>query len=140
MTKTWGSVEWKEKRAAYLVGKVCEMCGGSTKLAIHHRHPVNVGLAKWKSIRRNLERGKAGEGLSVEEVVKITNEKYTDFKERAEASYMDFSPENVAVLCKRCHYAIERGKVLCVKCKKHYHGKRYPVCYECNKKEVKPVG
>jgi hypothetical protein len=140
MTKTWGSVEWKEKRAAYLVGKVCEMCGGSTKLAIHHRHPVNVGLVKWKSIRRNLERGKAGEGLSVEEVVKITNEKYTDFKERAEASYMDFSPENVAVLCKRCHYAIERGKVLCVKCKKHYHGKRYPVCYECNKKEVKPIG
>jgi hypothetical protein len=133
MTKTWGSAEWRMRRAAYLKWKACEMCGSADNLSIHHRHPVNVGLAKWKSIRRNLERGKAGEGLSVEEVVRVTSEKYMAFKERAEASYMDFSPENVAVLCKRCHYATERGKVLCVKCKKHYHGKRYPVCYECNK-------
>jgi hypothetical protein len=133
MTKTWGSAEWRMRRAAYLKWKVCEMCGSADNLAIHHRHPVNVGLVKWKSIRRNLERGKAGEGLSVEEVVRVTSEKYMAFKERAEANYMDFSPENVAVLCKRCHFATEKGKILCKQCRKHYHGKRYPLCYECNK-------
>jgi hypothetical protein len=138
MSKTWSAKEWREKRAAYLVGKVCEMCSGSEKLGIHHRHPANLGLAKWKQIRRNLMRGKAGEGLSFEEITRVTNEKYAGFKARAELMYMEFTPDNVAVLCRRCHFAAEHGKTLCKRCRVHYHNPHFPVCFKCNK-EMKNI-
>jgi hypothetical protein len=41
MSRTWGSKEWKEKRAIYLVGKVCEVCGKAEKLVIHHPQKKN---------------------------------------------------------------------------------------------------
>jgi len=36
-----------------------------------------------------------------------------------------------AILCKRCHYYKERGKVLCHVCKTRYHKPEYGQCYEC---------
>jgi len=36
LRKIWNSKEWKEKKAKFLVGKVCEWCGSTEKLTAHH--------------------------------------------------------------------------------------------------------
>lgn len=118
---------------------VCEMPGcAQPATVIHHRVKANVGLAKWKEVRRSVERSKKNVALTFEQVTALTNEKYQEFKARVSETYLCFTPKTVEALCKRCNYARERGKVLCQQCKIHYHSPRYPVCYECNK--VKAVG
>ena len=48
---------------------------------------------------------------------------------------------DIIVLCKRCNYANMKGRVLCQRCKKNYHGKSYSMCLICSKEfddKVKP--
>lgn len=50
-------------------------------------------------------------------------------KEKAEKEYYDF--KDITVLCRRCHFAVEKGMILCKKCKEKYHKSRYIICREC---------
>lgn len=137
MSATWRSKEWREKRAAYLtLHQLCEMPGCiEPATVINHRVKANVGLAKWKEIRRGVERSKKNAELTAEQVTDLTNQKYAEFKARVSEAYLDFTPETVEALCKRCNYAREHGKVLCTKCREHYHNMRYTQCYQCNCRE-----
>lgn len=44
------------------------------------------------------------------------------------------SLEGTIRLCRRCNLAHHKGMVLCRECKKRYHKRRYPMCWECWKK------
>ena len=132
MTKTWASKEWKAKRLAVIEGRVCAWCGSDKALAVHHNaEPRVTGLAKWKSIYRSLDKSPKHKGLSPEELKVLTDERFAVWRIEYERTYMDF--ENVVILCRRCHFALHKGKVLCSRCKIHYHNPRYQMCFECNK-------
>ncbi len=51
-------------------------------------------------------------------------------KIRADNAYLGF--KNVRILCRRCHYATEKGLVLCKVCGSKYHYPKYEVCSECH--------
>jgi hypothetical protein len=38
----------------------------------------------------------------------------------------------VKVLCRRCHYATEKGLTLCKTCGRRFHYPKYEVCSECH--------
>jgi len=140
LTKTWASREWRAKRVAFLTEHPgCEMPGCTQPATvINHRVKANIGLVKWKEIKRNIERSKKNAFLTAEQITALTNEKYQGFKARVSETYLIFTPQTVEALCKRCNYAREHGKVLCLRCRVHYHNPRFPMCFECNK--VKAVG
>lgn len=130
--KVWHSKEWENKRDKFIKDKVCEWCGSSKILAIHHANePVLKGLKKWKSIMNNTKRQKKYQGLTWEELKPIVDEKFAKWKKKYYSIYENFDEAKLMVLCNRCHYALHKGKVLCKVCKKNYHGKRYDMCYEC---------
>jgi len=133
MTNSWASKEWKEKRNAAIEGKLCAWCGSSDKLAVHHNaEPKVTGLPKWKSIYRSLDKSPKHKELTPEQLKVLTDERFAEWKAEYEKAYMDF--ENVIILCKKCHFALHKGKKLCEKCKKNYHNPRYLMCYECSVK------
>ena len=53
-------------------------------------------------------------------------------KERILNDYLNLTPENAVVLCSRCHYAREKGMVLCKICGEGYHRPKYSRCWNCN--------
>lgn len=130
----WTSKEWKEKRLELIEGKLCAWCGSDEALAVHHyNEPKVTGLSKWKSIMRTTEKQKKYAPLSYGELKEVVDGKFADWKEKTLANYMDFSPENIIILCKRCHFALHKGLVMCQKCKENYHKKRFDMCYKCFK-------
>jgi len=36
LREVWGSTEWKKKKAEFVAGKVCSVCGTTDKLTVHH--------------------------------------------------------------------------------------------------------
>jgi formate-dependent nitrite reductase cytochrome c552 subunit len=52
-----------------------------------------------------------------------------EFSYKHEWDYLD--KRNIVVLCKRCHFAIHHGKILCPKCKKAYMRYENRCCYSC---------
>lgn len=59
---------------------------------------------------------------------------YEEYKKWAEEEYMDLRPEKTVILCNRCHWAREKGMVLCLECNHYYRDPRYPTCYKCLQK------
>ena len=57
---------------------------------------------------------------------------FAQAKEAADRDYHSF--KDATILCKRCHYAKEKGLVLCEVCGKGYHEPKYGKCWECFKK------
>jgi hypothetical protein len=51
--------------------------------------------------------------------------------------YMEFNPEDIIILCNRCHYAVENGKNLCPICKKRYKNQNFETCFDCIPEERK---
>ena len=47
------------------------------------------------------------------------------------ARYCSLAPEDVITLCKKCHFMISKGFVLCQQCRKNWHAPRYPTCFDC---------
>jgi hypothetical protein len=62
--------------------------------------------------------------------------KYDAYRKSAELDYLELTPKKTIVLCNRCHYARERGLVLCRVCGEHYHKPKYPMCLECAQKKT----
>ena len=136
MLPSWGSKEWKQKRLAAIEGKVCAWCGSDKALAVHHdKEPRVTGLAKWKSIYRSLDKSPKFKGLSPERLHALADERFEAWRAEYEKTYMDF--ENVVILCRKCHFALHKGKKLCDKCKTNYHNPRYSMCFKCNEEMKK---
>ena len=57
---------------------------------------------------------------------------YEREKRKSDEKYMAF--EDVMILCKKCHYAIEKGMMFCKVCRQSYHKSRYNMCWECFRK------
>jgi len=60
---------------------------------------------------------------------------FSTIKKKSDESYLGF--ENVMVLCKRCHMAVEKGLILCTVCKKRYHKPDFEMCKNCFTKTEK---
>lgn len=63
----------------------------------------------------------------------VLNKLYSDYKYGVVQDYLDLTPEKILILCNRCHFAREKGFVLCQKCKINYHKPIYPSCYTCSR-------
>jgi hypothetical protein len=53
--------------------------------------------------------------------------------------YLNFYLSGCIVLCRRCHFAVHKGLVLCPRCKKNYCSPRYEHCYSCLDTNTKTV-
>ncbi len=51
-------------------------------------------------------------------------------EEEARKEYLSLT--NTLTFCNRCHFAWEKGMILCSKCKKKYHPTMFIFCYNCN--------
>lgn len=86
---------------------------------------------KWnKTIRRDFEFAqldfeKRVLPLFYDELVEKYKQEVKDIVEK----YLN--TEEVLVLCRRCHYAFEKGMKLCHICKENYHYPKYDYCYNC---------
>lgn len=135
MTNSWQTREWREKRLAAIEGRVCAWCGSSDRLAVHHcAEPRVTGLAKWKSIYRSLDKSPDFKNITPEQLKELTDIKFNAWRVKYERVYMDF--KNIIILCKKCHFALHKGKKLCDRCKIHCHNPRYPMCFSCNKEAL----
>jgi hypothetical protein len=147
MPKPFRTKEWKVKREAFLKGKVCAWCGATEHLSIHHKtkHTPLIKYVKLASNEMIAQKIKEGEfkpqylgGISLtREDFKVFWAKYgeqinEDVKKRLaplDEEYMSLT--NCEALCKRCHWAAERGLMLCPVCKVHYMNPRHSKCQHC---------
>lgn len=67
----------------------------------------------------------------------IYNDSLATYKSVVQQLVCDYEDmKNIFVICKRCHHAHNKGKILCKKCKVNYHKPNYEMCYQCYIKEV----
>jgi len=57
------------------------------------------------------------------------NERAAELPTRGHEYYM--SLKDCIALCKKCHFALHKGLVLCRTCKKKYHLKQHSSCWNC---------
>jgi ribosomal protein L37AE/L43A len=99
----------------------CKMCRTETDNPEKKQSPESRKAMRTEFRRLFLHKHK-------EEIDKI----FAEVKENSNKNYLDF--QNVTVLCRRCHYAREKGLVLCKVCHKQYHKPKFEKCWECFKK------
>ena len=199
--KPWQTKEWKEKRELFLKGKVCEVCGASSGLVIHHpqhfrglreyRRTANQFLKDYfangkhhlekrrlyakvensvskaysyrcpncsarvyprKTLKPKYRCRKCGletnrpsrkspsstrrvihrrfRSLFFRQHAVQIRELFRQKKMHADNEYLAFT--NVRILCRRCHYATEKGLTLCKTCGRRFHHPKYSVCSECH--------
>ena len=63
---------------------------------------------------------------------KEVDKAFKELKENSNRDYLDF--KDVEVLCRKCHYATEKGLVICEVCHKNYHQPKYKKCLACSQK------
>jgi hypothetical protein len=126
-------------------------------LAPHHieKHPWGKTLYrqvrrrlfnKWYSENKALQQYMIPPGLSEREYRKTLeyewardnrleiSEAFEEEKRRVLGKYVELTPENVIILCSRCHFAREKGLLICPVCKENHRQKRYATCYRCSRK------
>lgn len=54
ITKPWQTLEWKEKRAEFIKGKICSWCGSKERLAIHHTKRFHAKIVRRKIMKKFL--------------------------------------------------------------------------------------
>jgi hypothetical protein len=57
---------------------------------------------------------------------------FKELKEISNRDYLDF--KDVEVLCRKCHYATEKGLIICQVCHKSYHQPKYNKCWACTQR------
>jgi hypothetical protein len=62
----------------------------------------------------------------------VVDKAFKELKDNSNRDYLDF--KDVNVLCRKCHFATEKGLVICEVCHKSYHKPKYAKCWECFKK------
>jgi len=61
----------------------------------------------------------------------LVDKEYQKYKQAASEQYLILTPATAYVTCQRCHYAREKGLLLCKKCGLYYHKPKYRQCYRC---------
>jgi len=85
-------------------------------------------LSRWEKRRKEFIKGKSCEWCGSRETLAIHHPQ--ERNSLTEAKYLSF--EGTIILCKRCHFALHKGMVLCKGCKKKYHDSvRYTMCFDC---------
>jgi hypothetical protein len=122
-------------------------------LAPHHIEKRRWGLPLYRQVRDRLYRqwlkdhdpGEAPRGLTAREGRRYLKDQWTrqslglisvafeEEKRRTLAEYTALSPERTIILCNRCHYAREKGLLLCPVCRTRYRRPRNPTCLECRR-------
>ncbi len=123
-------------------------------LSPHHINKIKWGLSLYKEVSNQLfndwyKNNKSfifyeiPRGLSKNEIrgyVKnmwisdnrdIIKESFEKVKKEILEDYINLNPEKIIILCNICHYAREKGLLICPVCKKNYRKKKYPTCYNC---------
>lgn len=199
------SKQWIEKREKFIEGKVCEWCGSTDQLSIHHKNPPKVGIGPYNKIANEYYQEYFKDGNNESELKQYFEEiypkwnpdlkdhcprckkasiyerttmspryrcipcgylfddpineptkksmnwfwnqvflifkrehkteiqnMYADYKSQTAVEYLNFSEDDVIILCKKCHYIAGKGKVLCSKCKEKYHDKKWDTCFACS--------
>lgn len=126
-------------------------------LSVHHIEKTKWGLSLYKEvinecfrewykenkdsidyeIPRSLSKGEIRDyvkNLWVNENRDLIKEVFEKVKKEILNDYIDLKEEKVIVLCNICHYAREKGLLICPVCKKNYRKKKFPICYECRSK------
>lgn len=67
---------------------------------------------------------------------KLIGERFEAAKMEIIEVYRSLDREKGVILCGKCHFAQERGLVICQTCKKHYHDPKYEACRWCADQEV----
>ena len=129
-------------------------------LSVHHIERPKYGLGLYRKVAAKLfniysktpdfqtdidkTRVAAPLGLKQKEILEITKgrwqrdnktfikESYDLEKAKIIEGYTNFEEDEVLVLCNRCHYAREKGLVLCKVCKSKYHKPIYDMCWTCS--------
>ncbi len=99
----------------------CSKCGSETDSPIKKESSA-TRYARLKNFRR----------LFFKRHRKEIDEMFALRKQQSDRDYRDF--KGVEILCKRCHYATERGLVLCEICSQGYHKPNYGKCWNCFEK------
>lgn len=120
-----------ENQSRKAILKKCENCGKNINFSIHPSRPYTK-LRRVMEIETPYERG---DRLLKEDWVSFWDQNKEEANRRLDAEipkldYMDFS-EGVIVLCKKCHFAIHRGLILCDICKQHYKSPNNDMCSTC---------
>ena len=64
----------------------------------------------------------------------LIQEHFAEAKKKIIDTYIELDKENIIILCTRCHYAREKGLLICPVCRTNYRKKQYPTCYNCRGK------
>jgi len=91
-------------------------------------------ISGWKKARKEFLKGKSCERCGSEEklVVHHPQARYSLSDEQYE------SLEGAVALCKRCHFSLHRGLVLCEVCRKNYRRSNREKCWRCFRKSLPP--
>lgn len=149
--KVWRTKEFRDAKKNFQLDNKCKSCGSSEELTPHHlvsykdlmfwklRETAINELCKQKGVTFTHSALTKTGGFSSSggyiKVIELTSfiRSHPEFKDKAEElaknEYYSFS--NIETLCKRCHFAIEKGMILCYICKKKYHPKSFDSCYDC---------
>jgi hypothetical protein len=46
--------------------------------------------------------------------------------------YIDLHLNGCVALCRKCHFALHKGLILCKECKHNYHTTQYEMCFNCD--------
>ncbi|GEM_PF-1189838 len=117
----------------------CPHCGG-TSFARRKRKSPALKCRNCRAEFDSPERRTVKTGRVSPEQWKSFWEKYSDqikerlMAERSEAQAKCRSLADCIVLCKRCHFARQKGMTLCPSCGKGYRRASYDLCWECFKK------
>lgn len=147
--------EWKDRRSKIInETSVCSWCGSKELLCVHHTRgtPIlsKIRFARFLSSKysKTTARGSTKKEMKKRRMTGKKNfqlflkdkglqnqiiEEYNEQKKR----YLSLDPEDVIVLCKRCHGAINFGKTLCPKCRTRYKSAQHSTCFECISQERK---
>ncbi len=149
--KVWETKEFRDAKKNFQLDKKCQQCGSVKELTPHHlvsykdlifwklREIAITELCKEKGVTfTHSALTKTGGFSSSAGYIKLTElasfiKSHPEFKEKAEElakrEYYSFS--NIQTLCKKCHFATEKGMMLCYICKTKYHPRNFESCFDC---------
>ena len=158
MTKPWKTDAWKKKREELIRDKCCEWCGSTENLSVAHKERALsydqdyriVSNELWQTLvsqgkysTPDREEGEEDNDYRRRVIARLQRDredfrsKYANQIEQAVDAkrQMDFqkymSFEDVMILCKKCHFAYDKGMVLCDVCRKAHHEPKYDMCWFC---------
>jgi hypothetical protein len=159
--KIWETKEWRDAKKEWEKGIEgnknikCEQCGSKDRLTPHHtipfRHLYFIKIRELAITQMSKEMNftfypsainKTGGFSTSNGYIKVgVLKKYIaenpEIKEKAEKlakeEYLSFN--DIRILCQKCHFAEEKGMVLCEYCNKKYYNPIYFMsCSDCKEK------